>query len=79
MLINELWLGLELFQQKGLQIFLEEWRAHDVLIEKKVDVHLPDKIISGVMCGVDEMGKLMVRDNEGKVQSFCYGEVSVRF
>jgi BirA family biotin operon repressor/biotin-[acetyl-CoA-carboxylase] ligase len=79
MLINELWVGLELFQQKGLTVFLDEWREYDVLVGKKVDVHLPDKMIAGVMCGVDEMGKLMMRDGEGKTQSFCYGEVSVRF
>lgn len=78
MLINELLSGLIVFQQQGVESFLKIWRQHDMLFEHKVDVHLSDKIISGTMRGVDEKGKLVLEDERGELQLFCYGEVSVR-
>ena len=78
LLIDELLEQLPRFEAQGLGVFLPEWRKYDVLSGKRVEVHLPDKVLGGLMRGVDEHGRLLLEDESGVVQRFSYGEVSVR-
>lgn len=78
LLLNELLKNLPLFAVRGLPLFLPEWQKHDVLFNKTVVVRTPDAAIQGVMRGVDEQGQLLLQQENGLLQSFCYGEVSVR-
>ena len=65
------------FRQSGLQGFLDDWCRYDVMAGRQVDVHLPDRTVSGRACGIDETGALLV-DTAGGQRRFASGEVSVR-
>ncbi|MDH5394878.1 MAG: bifunctional biotin--[acetyl-CoA-carboxylase] ligase/biotin operon repressor BirA [Gammaproteobacteria bacterium] len=74
--VNELFRVLNVFPEKQNEI-LEEWKKLDVLKGQQVDIHYPDKVISGVALGINNDGALRLRHN-GK-EMLCYsGEVSVR-
>ncbi len=79
LILNELFEQLPQFAEQGLRPFMRDWRQHDVLMNQTVTVHTPEKNISGVMCGINELGELLLRNDAGAMQQFCYGEVSVRF
>lgn len=65
------------FEQSGLQPFLDEWRQHDVVNGRQVDVHLPNEFIQGTACGIDAGGALLVETATGR-RRFASGEVSLR-
>ena len=65
------------FEMSGLQPFLDEWRRYDVVAGCEVDLHLPDGIVSGTACGIDESGALLVDTQQGR-RRFASAEVSVR-
>lgn len=78
LLLNELLGNLNLYAVRGLQPFLSDWQKHDVLKDQAVVVQTPDARIPGVMRGIDAQGQLLLQLDNGLMQSFCYGEVSVR-
>jgi BirA family biotin operon repressor/biotin-[acetyl-CoA-carboxylase] ligase len=78
LLVNEMLVQLPVYEQHGLTAFLNEWRQYDACFQRMISVHTPEKIFSGVMEGINEKGELLLRDAEGNVQRFCYGEVSVK-
>ncbi len=78
LLLNELLSKLPIYTEQGLRPFLTEWRQHDVLVNQAVLVQTPGKNISGKMCGINERGEMILQDESGQLQTFCYGEVSVR-
>lgn len=65
------------FRQSGLRGFLDDWCRYDVMSGRQVDVHLPDRTVSGRACGIDETGALLV-ETAGGQRRFASGEVSVR-
>ncbi|MEA2094873.1 MAG: bifunctional biotin--[acetyl-CoA-carboxylase] ligase/biotin operon repressor BirA, partial [Pseudomonadota bacterium] len=65
------------FEQFGLQPFLDEWRQHDVVNGRQVDVHLPNALVQGTACGIDAGGALLVETATGR-RRFASGEVSLR-
>lgn len=79
LLVNELLEQLAIYQASGLLPFLKKWKSYDALINQMISVHTPDSVFSGVMSGVNEKGELLLLDNEGRMQTFCYGEVSCRW
>ncbi len=78
LLINELLIQLPLFMQHGIKYFLPDWYQYDALKDKDIIVKTPQQIFSGVMQGINEQGELLLCDAQGNLQSFCYGEASVR-
>ena len=78
-LVNELLIGLTLFQQEGLKPFIDEWRKHDYLAECNVKVSTPVNELNGLAQGINEAGELIVCDQDQKLHVFSYGEVTVRF
>jgi BirA family biotin operon repressor/biotin-[acetyl-CoA-carboxylase] ligase len=69
--------AIEMFEQSGLQPFLEEWRVYDVIHDRQVSLRLPNETILGRACGVDSGGALLVDTTTGR-RRFASGEVSVR-
>lgn len=78
LLINELLAKLPNYAERGLRPYLAEWQMHDVLFNQEVVVHTPVQQIKGWMRGISERGELLLENENGLLQPFCYGEVSVR-
>lgn len=78
LILNELLNRLPEYQAHGLFTFMDAWRQSDFLVGKDVAVHTPEKILFGKAQGINERGELVVLDEQGTLQRFCYGEVSVR-
>lgn len=79
LLVNELLIKLQLYSEQGLNPFIHTWRQHDILLNRKITISTPGKVFSGEMRGINEKGELLMLDEQNHLQSFCYGEVSVRF
>lgn len=74
-LISELANVLDRFKRDGLDAFMAEWESLDLLAGESIEVSGIN--ISGVACGIDESGALLVDTGEGVVPVNA-GEVSVR-
>ena len=75
--IGELAGALGEFERDGFESLRQEWLRHDAFAGRRVCVHLPNKVISGVARGVDATGLLLLETETG-VQRFASGEVSLR-
>lgn len=78
LLVNELLAKLLLYQSQGLHAFLADWQQYDVLKNKSVMIHTPNAQYCGIMRGINEKGEILLQQDNGSVQCFCYGEVSVK-
>jgi BirA family transcriptional regulator, biotin operon repressor / biotin---[acetyl-CoA-carboxylase] ligase len=76
-LLDNLLPAIAQFETQGLQPFMEEWQRYDIVQGRPVDLHLPSEVISGVACGIDAGGALLVETATGR-RRFTSGEVSVR-
>jgi BirA family biotin operon repressor/biotin-[acetyl-CoA-carboxylase] ligase len=76
-LVSGIFAAMIHFGDSGFRPFLEEWRAHDFLRGKGVDVVTGHDARTGVACGVAEDGALLVETRSG-IQSIVAGDVSVR-
>jgi BirA family transcriptional regulator, biotin operon repressor / biotin---[acetyl-CoA-carboxylase] ligase len=77
-LLDQLLPAIAQFEAQGLQPFMEEWQRYDIVQGRPVDLQLPNEVISGVACGIDAGGALLVDTATGR-RRFTSGEVSVRF
>ena len=76
-LLDNLLPALAQFEARGLQPFMEEWQRYDIVQGRPVDLQLPNEVISGMACGIDAGGALLVETATGR-RRFTSGEVSVR-
>ncbi len=71
-----------LYQQwliKGANIIIDLWKKLNCTLGKQVLVKDNDKVIfSGEVISIDETGAIVVRSKEGELQSFDFGEISIR-
>ncbi|MHB1947395.1 MAG: biotin--[acetyl-CoA-carboxylase] ligase [Gammaproteobacteria bacterium] len=79
LLINELLTQLRVYQHRGLSAFIEGWRRYDMLQNRPISVHTPERVLSGTMRGINNQGELLLQVDKETVLPFCYGEVSIRF
>lgn len=77
-LIESLWTTMVIYNKQGLAPFLAKWRELDVTYGKKVAIVTPQQQIIGIARGVDETGRFLLEDEDGKMQRFASGEVSLR-
>lgn len=76
-LISALLPALGNYPQDGFRCYRSRWLRHAAFLDQQINLTTPGKSFSGVMCGVDEGGGLVVKIN-GQEQVFAGGEVSVR-
>ena len=76
-LLDNLLPAIAQFEAQGLQPFMEEWQRYDIVQGRPVDLQLPNEVISGMACGIDAGGALLVETATGR-RRFTSGEVSVR-
>ena len=78
LILKELLVAVDQYQRLGLAPFLPEWRARDICRDKLVELHFPNKILSGTARGVDNSGALLL-ERDGVITPYHAGEVSLRF
>jgi len=76
-LLDQLLPAIVEFETQGLQPFMAEWLRYDIVQGRPVDLRLADEVISGMACGIDAGGALLVETAGGR-RRFTSGEVSVR-
>lgn len=69
---------LDKFLLAGFGAFADEWRELDYLEGKLIEVSQPTGSISGYACGVNHLGQLGLRDEQGNVQYLSSGDTSLR-
>ncbi|MGH8494328.1 MAG: biotin--[acetyl-CoA-carboxylase] ligase [Moraxellaceae bacterium] len=77
LLLDEIFLLLSTYPQKGFASVCEEWMRYDALRDGAVSVSGLDKDLSGIARGVDEHGALRIQTAQGEVLLHG-GEVSLR-
>ncbi|MBT1446645.1 bifunctional biotin--[acetyl-CoA-carboxylase] ligase/biotin operon repressor BirA [Shewanella sp. JM162201] len=68
---------LSLFEEQGLNAFVERWQTADLYLGKQVNLLLADKVQSGICRGIDNQGALLL-EQDGQVVSYIGGEISLR-
>ena len=76
-LLDQLLPAIEQFESNGMQPFMEEWRQHDLVDGRQIELQLPNEVITGTGCGIDPAGALLVETSQG-CKRFASGEVSIR-
>lgn len=76
-LINQLIQALQEFKVSGISEFIQEWREHDVLMNKKVEFVVHNEVLTGKIVGIDEQGALLMMV-AGELRHFVSGEISPR-
>ncbi|MFT5131982.1 MAG: BirA family biotin operon repressor/biotin-[acetyl-CoA-carboxylase] ligase [Gammaproteobacteria bacterium] len=76
-LVDELLIMLEDYQNSGFSSCIEQWREFDTLSGQQADLILPNDIFSGEILGIDENG-LLLMSVKGETKRFSSGELSLR-
>ena len=76
-LISELSKGLTLFENDGLEPFINKWRALDIYSNQAVKLIVGQQIIFGISKGIDANGAILLETKQG-IKAYHGGEISVR-
>ena len=77
-LISEIIVLLRDFQSQGFSSYRDEWQAADAFYGKQAAITTPKQSISGIVRGVDPNGALRLELDNGKIETFIGGELSLR-
>lgn len=75
--INQVMAALSEFEYHGMQAFLDEWRLHDVMHGREVELTTSGGSRLGRAMGISETGALVLETGEGR-QLVNGGEISLR-
>lgn len=56
----------------------EKWCAFDCLAGKTVTATFAEEKLSGIACGIDDQGRIRIKDTAGTLHAFSAGDVSLR-
>ena len=77
-LISEIVLLLSDFQSLGFSSYRDEWQTADAFYGKQAAITTPKQSISGIVRGVESNGALRLELDNGKIETFIGGELSLR-
>jgi len=77
-LISEIILLLSDFQSQGFSFYRDEWQGADAFYGKQAAITTPKQSISGIVRGVESNGALRLELDNGKIETFIGGELSLR-
>ena len=77
-LISEILPLLSTFQSQGFAAYRDEWQAADAFFGLSAVISTPNQSITGVVKGVDSNGALRLELDNGKIENFIGGELSLR-
>lgn len=73
-LIQQLYLYIQRFEQKNLMDFLKEWQAVDSLMNKQVTLNFSNMPVTGIASGINSEGHLLLHLQNGEIRAFSSGE-----
>ena len=76
-LVSSLQARLLQYQSEGLLSMLDEWHAHDIYINKRVQLLTGERVTKGICKGINNQGALLL-EVDGVVKPIYGGEVSLR-
>ena len=77
-LISEIVALLRDFQAQGFSMYRDEWQAADAFFGQEAVISTPKQSITGIVKGVDQNGALRLQLENGKIETFIGGELSLR-
>ena len=69
----------EYYQDLPARTFMEEYKAHSILVGRKINVIRGERTVGAVAMGIDDYARLLVRYEDGTEEAISAGEVSIRF
>ncbi|MDD4914843.1 MAG: bifunctional biotin--[acetyl-CoA-carboxylase] ligase/biotin operon repressor BirA [Methylococcales bacterium] len=78
LLLNQLLPVVASYQAGSLAGYLDEWRQYDCVAGRQVQVQVGETRHSGILHGINDEGLLLLRHEDGRLQTFASGEVSLR-
>lgn len=77
-IVSEISRQMELLEQGHFSKILEEWKARDATLGKRLHwINSSKQAVYGVSMGPDKEGRLRVRDSSGKVHEVISGDVNL--
>jgi BirA family transcriptional regulator, biotin operon repressor / biotin---[acetyl-CoA-carboxylase] ligase len=76
-LINELLLMMPGYSEQGFSAYRLAWDQYNAHAGQWIDLHSAQRVVSGIMLGVNEQGALRLQTSQGE-ELFYGGEVSLR-
>ncbi|MBQ8677190.1 MAG: biotin--[Alphaproteobacteria bacterium] len=64
-----------IYQQKGMQAIADLWQCRAKGIGQKIKILTSKNEQSGIFCGIDEKGMLLLRTDSPDLQKICVGDV----
>ena len=77
-LIDQIFTLLADFETLGFAAYRDEWQSADVYHGLECSISTPRESVSGVVLGVDDGGAVRMRLDDGTIQRFIGGELSLR-
>ncbi|MGI2172491.1 bifunctional biotin--[acetyl-CoA-carboxylase] ligase/biotin operon repressor BirA [Shewanella sp. MF05960] len=68
---------LLLFEQQGLDAFLQRWNDNDLFINREVTLLMAPNSVTGTCRGIDKQGAILLENDQGTL-AFVGGEISLR-
>ncbi len=78
LVIRELRDMFELFADKGLAAFRDEWQRRHLYHGRRVRLLAGEREMTGTVEGIDAHGALLLRDARGQTRAYHSGEISLR-
>ncbi|WP_339061367.1 biotin--[acetyl-CoA-carboxylase] ligase [Tepidibacillus marianensis] len=66
------------WQKSGFKPIRQAWKNHNITIGEKVMISSLQEKFHGEALDIDDTGALILRDDEGEMKNFNFGEVSLR-
>lgn len=66
------------FIDHELNCFMEEWNQYDYLFGKKISVTQSANTLSGIACGINASGQLILQDESGRKHFLSSGDTSLQ-
>lgn len=76
-IINAIVDGMALFEVKGIEPFLSQWKQYDLLENKRVSLSHGAGIISGIARGISQQGYLLIERPSGNIETFPSGDTTL--
>lgn len=76
-LINTIVEGMRVFEEKGMEPFLEQWKQYDLLANQQVSLSHGADTLSGIVTGINHHGYLLLRLPSGEERVFSSGDTTL--
>ncbi|MCS5585948.1 MAG: biotin--[acetyl-CoA-carboxylase] ligase [Gammaproteobacteria bacterium] len=74
-LINNLLMSCRRFEQYGFSDFKSQWRQHDYLLGKHLELNYQDNKVIGVANGVNDQGALMIEADDTVIEAYSSEQI----